>query len=456
MKPIYDICIVGGGVTGACLASYLGKSALKVAVIERNLNEKDRIVGELLQPGGVEMLEKMGLEHLLDGFDAQSVDGYALFMKGESFEIGYPEKDGKRYAGRGFRNGKFVQKLRAYMQAQKNVTVIEGTVNELLETDKRIVGVSYTTPRAVEAKEITATLTIVCDGIFSTFRNTLSVPNKSVTGFFLGLILKDCQLPYPNHGHVIIAESSPILMYPVSSTETRILVDFRGIKVPPKREELQNYLTSSIAPQLPSSVQSSFLKSVEEGKFKLMPNHRMAANPNLKQGAVLIGDSLNMRHPLTGGGMTVAFSDVYLLGSLLMKMKNPKRGTQWERVVRQFYESRNQQTATINILADALYGVMGNKELKEACFNYLKRSGSYSQEPITILSAISRDSNLLIKHFFAVALFGIKGILMPIPTVTKAKRSLSLLSNSVRIIYPLLRNEKMLRLQNLRQFIVKY
>ena len=34
-------------------------------------------------------------------------------------------------------------------------------------------------------------------------------------------------------------------------------------------------------------------------------------------GAIPVGDAYNMRHPLTGGGMMVAFSDVYHLTNLL-------------------------------------------------------------------------------------------------------------------------------------------
>jgi 2-polyprenyl-6-methoxyphenol hydroxylase-like FAD-dependent oxidoreductase len=36
----------------------------------------------------------------------------------------------------------------------------------------------------------------------------------------------------------------------------------------------------------------------------------ISASPSRTPGAVLLGDAFNMRHPLTGGGMTVAFSDV--------------------------------------------------------------------------------------------------------------------------------------------------
>jgi squalene monooxygenase len=64
---------------GATIAAYLAPKGIKIALIDREYTEKRRIVGELLQPGAVQTLKKMGLEHLLEGFDAQPVYGYALF-----------------------------------------------------------------------------------------------------------------------------------------------------------------------------------------------------------------------------------------------------------------------------------------------------------------------------------------------------------------------------------------
>lgn len=48
-----------------------------------------------------------------------------------------------------------------------------------------------------------------------------------------------------------------------------------------------------------------------------MPNRSMPAAPYPTPGALLMGDAFNMRHPLTGGGMTVALSDIVVLRNLL-------------------------------------------------------------------------------------------------------------------------------------------
>ena len=59
--PGADVVIVGSGILGSALAATLARDGRHVTVIERDLKEPDRIVGELLQPGGRRALKELGL-----------------------------------------------------------------------------------------------------------------------------------------------------------------------------------------------------------------------------------------------------------------------------------------------------------------------------------------------------------------------------------------------------------
>jgi squalene monooxygenase len=436
----YDVCIVGAGVAGAAMAAYLGKNGKKVVVVEKSLAEMDRILGELLQPGGVQMLKKMGLESTLENIDAQPIVGYGMFLDGKNFHIGYQARE-KGLTGFGFRNGKFVQNLRAYIKEIPNVTVIEATVNALLETEGKITGIQYTDAQD-ESHQIHAPLTIVTDGALSVFRSALSTTPKKITGYFLGLVLENCELPYPNHGHVIMSGNSPVLLYPITATGTRALIDFKGDQAPRMGDELKQHLLNVIGPIIPPSAQPSFISAVNAGKYKVFPNHRLPATPILKKGVVLLGDSLNMRHPLTGGGMTAAFSDCYNLGNCLLEIKAWWNSHEIELAVKKFYDTKTNQTGSINILADALYGVMTSQDLKEACYDYLQQGGLKAAEPVSILSALSRNKAMLQRHFFAVAFHGAQNIMRAKNGRHKLKRSYRMIGDAVKIISPLLLTEK--------------
>lgn len=88
-------------------------------------------------------------------------------------------------------------------------------------------GVCYRTPDGVE-RTAYGHLTVACDGIYSTLRTKLSTPSIKTPSYFVGLLLRGCKLPYECYGHVVLAKPSPVLFYPISSTEVRCLVDYPG------------------------------------------------------------------------------------------------------------------------------------------------------------------------------------------------------------------------------------
>jgi squalene monooxygenase len=88
---------------------------------------------------------------------------------------------------------------------------------------------------------------------------------------------------------------------------------------------------------------NSFLPAVQQGR---------TAYP---AGVILLGDAWNMRHPLTGGGMTVALTDIVLLQSLLGALPDFKDPARTSHALRTWHWRRKPVAATVNILSLALY-----------------------------------------------------------------------------------------------------
>jgi len=435
MKSEFDICIIGAGMAGATIAAYLAPKGIKIALIDHCYKEKKRIVGELLQPGAVLSLEQMGLRSLLDGFDAQSVDGYALLQGEEKTTIPYP----KHYKGMGLHNGRFLQQIRASALQNESVTQIHGKALQLLENERHeIIGVSYRESITSETKSIHAPLTITSDGFFSNFRESLSNNEKTVTSYFIGLILKDCEMPFPKHGHVFLSGPTPFICYPISSHEVRILIDFPGDELP-RKQLLQAHLDANVTPYIPECMLNSYEQAIQEGGFKVMPNHYMAAKPIIRKGAVMLGDALNMRHPLTGGGLTAVFSDIQILSTHLLAMPDFNNTDLIHEKIEAYYRDRQHANANLNILANALYGVMSNDLLKTAVFKYLQCGGANAQESIAILAGLNRNHYSLIKQFFFLAMFGAYDLVRE--SITNLPKATKILLDALTIIKPLAKNE---------------
>jgi len=435
MKSEFDICIIGAGMAGATIAAYLAPKGIKIALIDHCYKEKKRIVGELLQPGAVLSLEQMGLGYLLDGFDAQPVDGYALLQGDEKITIPYPD----HYKGMGLHNGRFLQQIRASALQNESVTQIHGKALQLLENQRHeIIGVSYRESLTSEIKSIHAPLTITSDGFFSNFREDLSNNEKTVTSYFIGLILKDCEMPFPKHGHVFLSGPTPFICYPISNYEVRLLIDFPGDQLP-RTQLLQAHLDANVTPYIPECMLDSYKQALQAGGFKVMPNHYMAAKPIIRKGAVMLGDALNMRHPLTGGGLTAVFSDIQILSTHLLAMPDFNNTDLIHEKIEAYYRDRQNANANLNILANALYGVMSNDLLKTAVFKYLQCGGANAQESIAILAGLNRNHYSLIKQFFFLAVFGAYDLVRQ--NIRNLPKAAKILSDAFVIIKPLAKNE---------------
>jgi len=438
MKSEFDICIIGAGMAGATIAAHLAPKGIRIALIDQSFEEKKRIVGELLQPGAVLSLERMGLGHLLDGFDAQPVEGYALLQGEEKTTIPYP----RQHTGLGLHNGRFLQQIRASALRNESVRQIHGKAVQLLENERNeIVGVSYRESLTSKIKSVYAPLTITSDGFFSNFRDHLSNNEKTVTSYFIGLILKDCEMPFPKHGHVFLSGPTPFICYPISNNEVRLLIDFPGEQLP-RKQLLQQHLDANVTPYIPESIRSSYEQSLQEGGFKVMPNHYMAAKPIMRKGAVMLGDALNMRHPLTGGGLTAVFSDIQILSGHLLAMPDFNNTDLIHEKIEAYYRDRQNANANLNILANALYGVMSNDLLKTAVFKYLQCGGANAQESIAMLAGLNRNHYTLMKQFCLLTMFGARNLVRH--NISNLPKAIKLLLDAIVIINPLIKNELLL------------
>ncbi|KAJ1653586.1 Squalene epoxidase [Dispira simplex] len=464
----YDVIVVGGGVAGAALAYALGTNSRKVLMVERDLSQPDRIVGEFMQPGGIEALKRLGLESTLKDIDGIIAQGYVVCYEGKQVMLPYPHHPttGKPYRGISFHHGRFVSNLRKAAMGLDNVTVQQGTVNQLIEDPEwgRVVGVTYT-PNPSPSKDIAdqkslasptpvfAPITVVADGGSSKFRNSYLTLQPKGHSQFYGFIMRDCTLPAPNHGHVILSKIAPVLMYQIDTHETRVLVDVPNNVRKEYNNDVRKYLVKVVLPDIPKSLQTKFVEGLETSRMRFMPNRFLPTSSNRQDGLIFLGDALNMRHPLTGGGMTVALWDVVHLKQLLAPNMVPSlRDTHTVLAQLQtFYWQRKSRSSAINILAQALYQLFSAQDdpdlrvLRQACFDYFQLGGTCVSTPVGLLGGIYSSPLLLMYHFFAVVLYGMFCFLgsssSPWVFVCNLARSVSVLWKGCKVFLPLLWTE---------------
>ena len=138
--------------------------------------------------------------------------------------------------------------------------------------------------------------------------------------------------------------------------------------------------------------------------------------------------------------MTVALHDVELLVDGLEKIRDLSNIEAVSKMYSQFQLARQPRAATINVLAQALYDVFsgkGDESLPDACFNYFKLGGPTISGPMSLLAGLNDSPSTLIAHFFAVALYGASGSLLP----WKMPAGYRLVAAATKLVVPLLKAE---------------
>ena len=252
---------------------------------------------------------------------------------------------------------------------------------------------------------------MAADGFASNFRKHLVKKKTEVTSQFVALELIDAVLPNPKHGHVVLGNYPPILLYQIGTHETRALIDVRD-RVP--ASDMRAHLQSRTA-HLPECIRPSFSKAIlSRNRYQSMPNSFLPPTTNTVPGLLVIGDAMNMRHPLTGGGMTVAFSDVVLLSHFLSPQNLPDLDDVYDvtSALADFHWRRKNApelgSSCINILSMALYALFAAdsdqlRALQRGCFEYFTRGGECVSGPSSLLAGIVRSPWVLFWHFYAVA-----------------------------------------------------
>ncbi|OAA62980.1 squalene monooxygenase erg1 [Cordyceps fumosorosea ARSEF 2679] len=416
-----DVIVVGAGIFGSAAAVALSRQGRSVLLLERSLTPPDRIVGELLPPGGVQALQELGLGHCLDGIDSVPVQGHHVRHRDEVVTVAYPEST----EGRSFHRGRFVQRLRRAASEEPGVTLVETLVTGLITVDHadQVLGVTSLTDGEPDC--FFAPLTIIANSKLRTAAASSSSSSSSSSkkivqsrSRFWALELPDTALPSPGFGHVLLGDA-PVLLCQIGAREASALV-----QVPKGLEEVDGgaagYVRRRIVPGLPACVRPAFLAGLEAGRLRCLQNSLLPAASNRTPGLLVAGDAPRMRHSLTGGGVTAALNDVVLLGELL----DPSRTPDFDNVgllLQQFAEfhwRRRCRSFGINVLTQTLYSLFAAEDdyyltlLRQGCLEYLKRGGICVDGP----AGITKNPFDLLWHFFAVVLFSIWGLFLSKPT----------------------------------------
>lgn len=105
-------------------------------------------------------------------------------------------------------------------------------------------------------------------------------------------------------------------------------------------------------------MQNPLTESLNKDRVRSMPNSFLPPVAHPTCGALLLGDAFNMRHPLTGAGMSVALNDVVIWRELLSGVPDLKDHQMILELLKTFqWRRKGSHSFVVNVLAQALYAL---------------------------------------------------------------------------------------------------
>jgi 2-polyprenyl-6-methoxyphenol hydroxylase-like FAD-dependent oxidoreductase len=313
----HDVMIVGGGIAGGALATVMARAGANVLLLERQIEYRDHVRGEILWPWGARLAHELGLEQLLldaggrvirwldsydEGADGPTREDIGAVIPGitGSLNVNHPTAcaalaEAAVSAGADVRMG--VRDVRISPGRRPAV--------EWLDTDG--------------LRQATGALVVGADGRRSAVRSQAGIgfevdpPAHLVTG-----LLVEGNAGVADEMNVIARESDVIFYsFPQAAGRARLYLCF-------PTGQRSRFAGRDGAQRFLAATRLGCLNSVADwgstrpaGPCATFPAEDSRAPHPLAAGVVLIGDAAGYENPLQGQGLSMALQDVHDVSAAL-------------------------------------------------------------------------------------------------------------------------------------------
>ncbi len=312
-----DVAVVGAGGGGAVLALALAKQGIRTVILDQAPGPPKGLRGEILQPNGQRVLDRLGVLQSLPADALRSVRNFHFCRAGGErlCSIDYGDLPAPYNRAVVTLPNVAHHAIVEAVQQQPSVSLRYGTsFIGLLREGDRIVGLSVQGPGG--SSRIRAKVVVGADGAFSKVREALAIPadvHLYPEGYLIAILDSDGSLSesyyYVGHHQILglfpAAGKKVYLFYMIPSGSMDV-VKQRGIPT------LQR-IWIGIAPQFASL----FGNLTDWSQTAYMPTGRVRTPTWVTDGACLIGDAAHAMNPHASQGRMQAMVDAMALSDLL-------------------------------------------------------------------------------------------------------------------------------------------
>jgi len=312
-----DVVVVGAGGGGAVLALALAKQGIGTVVLDQAAGPPKGLRGEILQPNGQQVLDRLGVLPSLPADATRSVRHFHFCRAGGKRLCSIDYGDLPAPYNRAIVTLPNVahHAIVAAVQQEKSVTLRYGTsFTGFLRESDRVVGLSTKGPDGTSL--IRAKIVVGADGAFSKVREALKIPADLYLypdGYLIAIL--ESEEPVSESFYYIGAKTI-LGLFPATGNKVYIfyMIPKDSMETVKQRGLPALHQTwTRIAPQFTGL----FRHLNDWSQTAYMPTGRVRTPTWVADGAVLIGDAAHAMNPHASQGRMQAMVDAMALSDLL-------------------------------------------------------------------------------------------------------------------------------------------
>ncbi|MFF1478957.1 FAD-dependent monooxygenase [Streptomyces sp. NPDC058301] len=316
-----DVCVVGAGPAGLALSLMLVRSGVRVTLIERAAGFRREFRGEILQPGGMDVLDELGVLGAARDRGSRPHRGFQLIDGRRTLlDIDYHRLGGPHAHLLAIGQQHILEELLTACRRHASFTYLGGhRVNELVREGGRFTGVVADGPRGVTAA-VRAAFVVGADGRYSRTRRLAGIDAGRMDVFDQDVVWFKVDAPGRTVDRVRVHRAAGQAVLVHSSYPDRLQI---GWTVPHRSwNELAARGLPAIKARLTSAL-PEFADLIEDqlgslADLKLLDVFAGRAAEWVRDGLVLIGDAAHTHSPLGAQGINLALQDAAVLHPVLL------------------------------------------------------------------------------------------------------------------------------------------
>lgn len=346
-----DVVIVGAGGGGAVLGLALAQKGIENIVLEQAPGPPAGLRGEILQPNGQQILDRLGVLSKLPADATRSVRHFHFCKVGGCERLCTVDYDTLpppyNRAIVTLPNAAHHAILGSLEKAAPGALRYGATFKGLKREGGRVVGVDV--ERGGQAATISAKLVVGADGAFSKVREALGIPAELHLyrdGYLIAILDSPDGL---DEGRYFVGRGEILGLFPAAGRKV-YLFDMipAGSMEQVKAEGIETRIRKWI--RIDPSLEKTFRTLTDWKQTAYMPTGRVKTSTWVADGVVLIGDAAHAMNPHASQGRMQAMADAMALADLIPKCL--EKGDVSAAVLGEFERRRRPQVEMLQRLAD--------------------------------------------------------------------------------------------------------